>query len=69
MARKGIVKWFSDQKGYGFISPDDGSKDLFVHHSKIVMKGYRKLEENDVVQFDIEQTPKGEQATNVTKVE
>lgn len=65
---KGIVKWFSDQKGYGFITPDGGAKDLFVHHSKIDMKGYRKLTENDSVTFDVEETDKGQQAVNVKVV-
>jgi len=66
---KGKVKWFSDTKGYGFITPDDGGKDLFVHHSAIQGVGFKRLDENDVVEFDVEQGPKGPRAVNVVKVQ
>ena len=65
---KGKVKWFNDQKGYGFITPDEGSKDLFVHHSAIMMDGFKTLAENDVVEFDTVQSDKGPKAANVRKV-
>lgn len=65
---RGKVKWFSDQKGYGFITPDDGSQDVFVHHSSIQGGGFKTLAENDMVDFSIEQGKKGPRATNVTKV-
>jgi cold shock protein len=61
----GTVKWFSDQKGYGFITPDDGGKDLFVHQSAIVADGYRSLSEGAKVSYDTEQGPKGPAAANV----
>jgi CspA family cold shock protein len=61
----GTVKWFNDAKGFGFITPDDGGKDLFVHFSAIQGGGVKTLKENDKVQFDVVQGPKGPQATNV----
>lgn len=64
----GTVKWFDSTKGFGFISPDDGSADLFAHHSAIVSSGYRSLEENQQVSFDAERGPKGMQATNIVAV-
>jgi CspA family cold shock protein len=64
---KGKVKWFSNQKGYGFITREDG-KDIFVHHTAIKGDGYRTLAEGQEVEFDVTQGPKGEQATNVTKL-
>ena len=64
---KGTVKWFNDQKGYGFITPEDGSKDVFVHFSAVQGDGFKSLREGQVVEFAISQGPKGPQATNVTK--
>ena len=61
----GTVKWFNAEKGFGFIAPDDGSADVFVHHSAIDTGGYRSLDENQKVQFDAVQGPKGPQAENV----
>jgi CspA family cold shock protein len=64
---KGVVKWFNNSKGYGFITPENGS-DVFVHHSAIQGEGYKSLEEGQQVEFNIEKGPKGEQATNVVKL-
>ena len=64
----GTVKWFSDEKGFGFITPDEGSKDLFVHHSAIVGDGYKTLAEGAKVSFDEEPGDKGPKAANVTKL-
>ena len=66
MAR-GKVKWFSNQKGYGFITLENGG-DVFVHHTAIQGSGYKSLNEGDRVQFEVTAGPKGDQATNVTKV-
>lgn len=64
----GAVKWFSNQKGYGFITPDNDGKDVFVHHSAIVGEGYKTLAEGQKVKFQISNTEKGDQASNVTKI-
>lgn len=64
----GTVKWFSDQKGYGFITPDGGGKDLFVHHTAIEGEGFRTLKEGQKVQYEVTQGSKGEQATKVVKL-
>jgi len=62
----GTVKWFNSEKGFGFISQDDGGPDVFVHFSAISGNGYRNLEENQKVEFETTQGPKGLQASNVT---
>jgi CspA family cold shock protein len=64
----GTVKWFSDDKGFGFITPDEGSRDLFVHHSSIVADGYRSLAEGAKVSYEEEAGPKGPKAVNVQKL-
>ncbi len=61
----GTVKWFDDSKGFGFIAPDDGSKDVFVHHSAIQGSGFKSLAEGQKVSFDVEQGQKGPAAANV----
>jgi CspA family cold shock protein len=65
----GTVKWFNADKGYGFIRPAEGGDDVFVHFSAITAEGYRSLNEGAKVEYDVEQGPKGLQATNVTIVE
>ena len=64
----GTVKWFSDSKGYGFITPEDGAKDLFVHHSNIVGSGFKTLAEGAKVEFEPREGAKGPEATNVALV-
>ncbi|HEU5208692.1 MAG: cold-shock protein [Longimicrobiales bacterium] len=68
MRTRGTVKWFNDTKGFGFITPEDGSKDCFVHHSAIQGSGFRSLAEGDQVEFDLVQEAKGPKAENVSKV-
>ena len=63
----GIVKWFNDSKGFGFITPDEGGDDLFAHFSAIVDSGYKSLKENERVSFDVTDGPKGKQASNIQK--
>ncbi|MDK4284555.1 transcription antiterminator/RNA stability regulator CspE [Corynebacterium pseudodiphtheriticum] len=62
---KGTVKWFNAEKGFGFISPEDGSKDVFVHYSEIQGNGFRSLEENQQVEFEVGEGAKGPQAQQV----
>ena len=64
---KGTVKWFNNQKGYGFISDEKGN-DVFVHYSGLNMEGFKSLDEGQAVEFDVVDGPKGPQATNVTKL-
>ena len=64
----GTVKWFNAEKGYGFITPEDGSKDVFVHFSGIDMDGYKSLNEGQKVQFEVSQGQKGPQATRVRPI-
>jgi len=61
----GTVKWFNAEKGFGFVAPDEGGADVFVHYTAINSDGYRSLEENQKVEFDVTQSPKGPQAENV----
>ncbi|MDQ3404357.1 MAG: cold-shock protein [Actinomycetota bacterium] len=63
---QGTVKWFNSEKGYGFIAPDDGGSDVFVHYSEIQSNGFRTLEENQKVRYEVGQGTKGPQATGVT---
>jgi cold shock protein len=68
MRTKGTVKWFNDSKGFGFITPENGSKDCFVHFSAITGNGFKSLAEGDQVEFDIIDEPKGPKAANVNKI-
>ena len=65
----GTVKWFNDSKGFGFITPDDGGKDLFVHFSAIQSNGFKTLEENQKVSYDVTSGPKGDQATSIQSMD
>ena len=65
---QGTVKWFDNDKGYGFIEPDDGSDDVFVHHTGIAGSGFKSLGEGDKVSYEVSQGQKGPQAANVTPV-
>ncbi|NMC43385.1 MAG: cold-shock protein [candidate division Zixibacteria bacterium] len=62
---KGTVKWFNAEKGFGFITPDDGGEDLFVHHTNIAMEGFRSLDQGQKVEYEVGQGRKGPQANNV----
>ena len=64
---KGTVKWFNNSKGYGFITPEDGSQDVFVHHNSIQGEGYKSLDEGQTVEFEVQQGQKGPEAINVVK--
>ena len=68
MRTTGVVKWFNDSKGFGFITPENGQKDCFVHHSAIQGSGFKTLSEGERVEFDIVQGQKGPAAENVTKL-
>ena len=64
----GVVKWFNDAKGFGFISLDDGSKDVFVHHTAVTGEGFKTLREGDTVEFEVQEGAKGPQAVNVRAI-
>jgi len=64
----GVTKWFNSDKGFGFIAPEGGGKDIFVHHSAIQMDGFKTLQENQKVQFDVEDSDKGPRAANVVAI-
>jgi CspA family cold shock protein len=68
MRTTGTVKWFNDQKGFGFITPEDGGRDCFVHHSAIQAQGFRTLAEGDKVEFEMTEGEKGPAAENVVKL-
>ena len=66
MNNTGTVKWFDNKKGYGFITPSEGGKDLFVHHSSLQMEGYKTLTDNQTVEYEVGSSDRGDVATNVT---
>ena len=66
---QGTVKWFNAEKGFGFIAQEDGGDDVFVHYSAIQTQGYKSLDENQKVEFDVTQGPKGAQASNITPLD
>ena len=68
MSKTGKIKWFNDAKGFGFVTPDDGSKDVFVHFSSIQGEGFKSLAEGDKIEFDVQESEKGPNAANVRKV-
>ena len=68
MGTRGVVKWFSPQKGFGFITPEGGGKDCFVHHSEIQIEGVKSLNEGDLVEFDVVEEERGPAATNVVRL-
>lgn len=65
---KGTIKWFNDQKGYGFITPEDGSADVFAHYQEIQEDGFKSLAEGQAVSFEVESSPKGPKAVNIKKI-
>jgi len=69
MRTTGTVKWFNSEKGFGFITPENGAKDCFVHHTAIEATGFKSLNEGDKVEFDMVQEPKGPKAQNVVKID
>lgn len=69
MSKTGKIKWFNDAKGFGFVTPDDGSKDVFVHFSSIQGEGFKSLAEGDKIEFEVQESEKGPKAANVRKIQ